>query len=107
MRKLENLLFFYELYLEGLDERNLLQWSMVLDVRSEIEKQLRRTKRVPFHLRKSLKQLDKILKGKLVKASSDVNFGRLREIQFPKPSRRYWWYYPEVFSCSHLQLQSA
>ncbi|WP_457567583.1 hypothetical protein [Desulfurobacterium sp.] len=107
MRKLESLLFFYELYLESLDEDNVLQWSMILDVRTEIEKQLRRVRSVPASVRKTLFRLDKKLRKKLIKARSEVNFERLRNMQFPRPSSGFWWYYPEVDSLSRAQLQSA
>ncbi|WP_144443982.1 hypothetical protein [Desulfurobacterium indicum] len=107
MRKIDNLLFFYELYLEGLDERNLLQWSMVLDVRSEIEKYLKRKKEVPSAARRVINRLDEILKRKLSRAYSYVNFERLREMQFPKPSPELWWYYPEHFSYQNIHLQTV
>ncbi|WP_457569208.1 hypothetical protein [Desulfurobacterium sp.] len=107
MRKIEDLLFFYELYLEGLDERNLLQWSMVLDVRSEIEKYLKRKKKLPYTVKRAINRLDEILKRKLSRAYPYVNFARLREMQFPKPSPRLWWYYPEHFSCRNIHLQTA
>ncbi|WP_456395282.1 hypothetical protein [Desulfurobacterium sp.] len=107
MRKIEVLLFFYEFYLGGLDEKNLLQWSMVLDIRSEIEKYLEKKTKLPYRERKLLNRLDGILKKKLLKAYSYVSFGRLREMRFPRPSPELWWYYPEHFPRQNIHLQTV
>ncbi len=93
--ELDNLLFFYELYLSTIDEENHLQWSLILDVRTKISKELRKFGKIDSDIIKRLNILDKELKGKalLLNKNERSNLIRLRKVRYSKPPKSFWWYY--------------
>jgi len=92
-RELDNLLFFYELYLNGIDEENYLEWSLLFDIRTKIEEKLRKNKNISNLYMEKLSALDKELKNKAKFYNAKILCSRLRKMTFPKPPKNYWWYY--------------
>ncbi|SNR77843.1 hypothetical protein [Desulfurobacterium atlanticum] len=92
-RKLDNLLFFYELYLNGIDEENYLEWALLFNIRTKIEEEIRKNRNISNAYMRKLSTLDNELKEKASFYSTKVLCSRLRKMTFPKPPKKYWWYY--------------